>query len=107
MTPPDRNAMVDELAGILGVERDCLPKVFLTGRVQILKRGVRFDIMQRYPLADPEAISNWLERYTNSKFYLIRFLQGSRHRHDLDGNDTDKILSGDRASAKQRLSKCK
>ena len=95
--------MIDELAKILGVERQNLPAVFLSGRTQVLKRGIRFDIMQRFPLADPDAILDWLERYTNAKFYLVRFLQNAKNRHDLDGFDAGIIVASDRHNAKKRI----
>lgn len=103
MTPPERDALIDRLAVILGVPRQDLPKVFLADRTKVLKRGIRFDIMQRYSLVDPQALADWLGEYTTSAFYLVRFCQHAQNRHDLDGQDAEKILASERRHAKQKL----
>lgn len=93
-----------ELAEILSVAPDEVPRVFRSPYVKILKIGIDADLRERYPDASAARLSVWLERYTGSSFYLRRMKnRRASHRHDLDGNDAGEIASGARFIAFRRL----
>lgn len=101
---PERKAILDELAGILGVPAANVPRVFTAPKVKILKIGIDVDLRERFPGADPERLASWLQRYTTSEFYLKRTINKHAHnRHDLDGADVEPIQQGARYRAFRML----
>lgn len=95
-----RDQMWRDLMGVLKVsDPERLPPVFLTPkRPTALKVGIHKDILERYPDADPEALSAWLALWTGSHWYLKRFEYG-KNRHDIDGVDAGEISSTDKKHA--------
>lgn len=103
-TPTDQtmDALLTELATILGVPRDELPPVFQRYAIpKALKIGIENDLLMRFTAVDPERLANWLARWTRTDAYLKRIVLG-RNRHDLDDDHCGMIQSGQRAWARRQ-----
>jgi sRNA-binding protein len=92
-----------ELRQILGIDPGSdLPKVFGGLYVCILKIGIHADILERFPSADAEKLSDWLGRYTSEPRYLKRMTKGT-NRHDLDRNNVAIIEESAKYEARKRI----
>lgn len=99
-TEPFRQQATRQLAEILGAE---VPPVFAdTERIYVLKIGIRNDLTDRYPSADPERLSEWLRVWTSKATYLAA-VRRHIHRIDLDGNEAGLISQDDIKYAGRRL----
>jgi sRNA-binding protein len=91
---PERASFFDALAEILGGDA-AVPAAISKERTKALKIGVDADLLKRFPEADEDRLKDWLSGWVNSRTYL-RALAYKKHRHDLDGNDVNKISESDR-----------